>query len=128
LLATLQDFQKVQLSQLQSLQWLATQQSAILPHVPQPTAPTRQGKSPNLEEAFASFVMSYQAVEPTERLNRMRALKSNITVETTLLFTEILSLLSSEPEVVTHTSEDSDGGDLDWLTTSADTAGAYYII
>lgn len=123
LLATLQDFQKVQLSQLQSLHWLAQQP---LPHAYVSTTPARQGKLPPLEEAFTSFVMSYKAVEPTERQKRMRALKANITDETSLLFTEILSLLSSDTEVIAHTSEDSDGGDLDWLMTPTNT-GAYYM-
>lgn len=105
LLATLQDFQKVQAAQLQSLQLLAVKQcrpqpSQVLSRVP-----------PSLEEAFAAFVTSFQAIKPAERQIRMNTIKSNITDETATLVYEMFSLLtnsrsdSSEAEILSTTDE-----------------------
>lgn len=115
---TLQDFRKVQAAQVQSLQLLLQRQRI-----------SQSGyvgfcKSPSLEEAFASFVLSYKAVNPLERQDRMNAIRANITDETSALLCEMMSLFGaqSDSDTVSSTPEESvegsECGYLSWLQGS----------
>eukprot|EP01127_Copromyxa_protea_P006629 TRINITY_DN1663_c0_g1_i6.p1 TRINITY_DN1663_c0_g1~~TRINITY_DN1663_c0_g1_i6.p1 ORF type:complete len:313 (-),score=40.48 TRINITY_DN1663_c0_g1_i6:422-1297(-) len=123
LLVTLQEFQKVQVSQLQSLQALQYQQ---FQHLSQPQS-FGQGKLQSMEEAFMSFVQSYKATSPTDREKRMRAIKENITPETSASILEILSIFGNQSEFASCTSDDSEsfeGRDhhLPWFSASSDSS------